>query len=160
MGHKARQISERALPDTDMLKLMESRAVSELGIILNPDTLAAAGMSNSIAEKEAFAWLSNHIDQVGDKQPNRKNEIHLEYRPKREIYEEYATFARDVMFSKEITYPSFIKMWNRCFMNVKIRKYKAVEGKCATCALLTQLRSTARTAAERQKCTELHFWHR
>ena len=59
-----------------------------------------------------------------------------------------------------LKYAEFVKMWSKCFSHVVIRKYKSVESKCSTCMLLTQMRSKARSAAQREELTKLHAWHR
>lgn len=152
-------LSERDLPTRDILADMERDAMA-LGILFDAESVSIASMSNGELQKEAHAWLSKYVELVGDPQPNRKNEIHLEYRPKLEIYEEYVSECEEIMCSEPISYDKFIKMWKLSFRHVKIRKYKAVEGKCSTCAILTQLRSSARNAAERAEITKLHYWHR
>ena len=110
------------------------------------ESISSMTMSScSTNNKEAHIWLAVYIDLVGDKQPNRKMEIHLEYRTKYEIYLEYCDEAKSVLKSIPISYSSCFALWNRSFSHVHIRKYKAVEGKCVTCAVLTQMRSSART---------------
>jgi hypothetical protein len=139
---------------------MELQA-THLGFQLSREAAGLAMMSSdSVAHKEAYTWLSWYIRMVGDKVPNRKNQIHLEYRTKYEIWEEYRDQSKYILCSEPISYSEFVGLWERSFSHVKIRKYKAVEGKCSTCAVLTQLRSKAKTEAERAEITKLHYWHR
>ena len=158
--HFERKISERKLPEASMIREMGEQALS-LGFTLPMACISSMTMSSwSTINKEAHAWLSAYVELVGDKQPNRKMEIHLEYRTKYEIYLEYRDESKEMLKSIPITYESFVAMWNRSFSHVHIRKYKAVEGKCVTCAILTQMRSSSRTSFERHECTKLHYWHR
>jgi hypothetical protein len=152
-------LTERNLPSADVLRAMELDAI-RLGFTLDAESISAAAMSNDPSHKEAYTWLAEYIRLVGDKQPNRKNEIHLEYRTKFEIWREYRDINEALSDLEPISYQEFVALWKRCFSHVLIRKYKAVEAKCMTCCILTQLRSKARTAMERAECTKLHYWHR
>lgn len=145
------KMTERNIPDTGMIKEMSQQALL-LGFPLPMDSISVMTMSScSMIHKEAHTWLSAYVELVGDKQPNRKMEIHLEYRTKYEIYLEYCDEAKSILKSIPISYSSFVELWSRCFSHVHIRKYKAVEGKCITCAVLTQMRSSARTVFERHE---------
>ena len=59
-----------------------------------------------------------------------------------------------------VGYVTFLKAWNQGFSNVKIRKYKAVTGKCNACAMLTEARNKHLNYHIRQKITNLHALHR
>ena len=51
-------------------------------------------------------------------------------------------------------------MWTACFPNVKIREFKAVSGKCKTCAILSDLRRKCNDKQRKQEITYLHCLHR
>ena len=91
--------------------------------------------------------------------PNTDGEIHLEPIQICEVYEEYVsdmTFLEEVPLSRS----AFCNMWRGCFAHVKIRAYKAVSGKCTTCAKLSQLRRQAKSKDDREYVRDMHAFHR
>ncbi len=54
----------------------------------------------------------------------------------------------------------FRELWTLLFPHVKVRKFKAVCGKCTTCADLSKARANCGDGPRRQVITELHALHR
>jgi hypothetical protein len=82
--------------------------------------------------------MSYFFTLTGDEIPN-KDEIHLEPCRLTEIYEEYVEakgFSGEAVVSATV----FGLIWKNCFSHVKVREFKAVTGKCGTCAILSQAR--------------------
>jgi hypothetical protein len=67
---------------------------------------------------------------VGDQQPNRNDEIHLEPCTIKSIYEEYRNDMNFFYGDKNNLHgkTSFGVFWHQYFPNVKIREFKAVSG--------------------------------
>lgn len=59
-----------------------------------------------------------------------------------------------------IGYAAFCQVWRTCLPYVKIRAYKSYGGKCATCAMFSDLRSRFRDPLRRQIVTALFAIHR
>ena len=76
-----------------------------------------------------------------------------------EIYTEYMDFMK-IKLHEFICYESFIKLWGACFSYVKIRQFKAVTGKCDTCANLSLKRRTFHDSNAREQITMMHALHR
>jgi hypothetical protein len=138
------------------------RDAKQVGFELTNDMLASACLPDTPAAKDCYAWLKAYIQLVGDPQPNRKGEIHLDdAASKKDIHNEYTAVKSEEMSTfTPLKYNAFLEIWDNCFPHVKIRKHKAVESKCITCANLTFLRTQAKTNAERAEITRLMTWHR
>jgi hypothetical protein len=153
-------VVDRKIPGNHLVSALEKAAESNYEIRYEAEQKANTTSSNDPKVKFAAAWLRKYISLVGDQQPNRFDEIHLEYRTKIEIWKEYHDDCSEIIGENVIEYPTFIRMWQQSFQHVKIREYKAVEEKCQTCALLTGLRNSARSAKERSDLSMLSGWHR
>jgi hypothetical protein len=102
-----------------------------------------------------------YFDLIGDKIPNKRLEIHLEPTAKQDIWKEYCHDIHHILLDDiGLSYSAFVRLWNDHYPHVKIRQFKAVCGKCKTCAILSDLRKKARTAAHRQYVSDLHALHR
>ena len=53
---------------------------------LNHDQIAALQFPNTVQSLSCYSWMTSFFDLVGDKIPNRENEIHLECITIKEIY--------------------------------------------------------------------------
>lgn len=125
---------------------------------LSYEQIAALEIPNSSASLACYTWLYYMFDLLGDKMPS-SNEIHLEPIKVKELYEEYVV---DKRFSGEdiLSADRFAYIWRHCFPQVKIREFKAVSGKCGTCALLSQARRSYRDKVTRHHITQMHALHR
>jgi len=90
------------------------------------------------------AWFETFFYFHGDYSPT-SSEIHLEPMNKCDIYDEYLA---DMLRGCEphLSLKQFVALWTHAFPDVKIREYKAVSGKCKTCAALSELRREAKSA--------------
>lgn len=59
-----------------------------------------------------------------------------------------------------LSYQQFCQVWKNCFDHVKIRKFKAVTGKCTACSQLTNLRCKFKSVNHRKQIHDLHQFHR
>jgi hypothetical protein len=129
------------------------------GLHMSREQLSALVLPNTPASLECFAWMKSHFTIIGDNAPNKSDEIHLEPMLIKDVYKEY----KDSMTEKGIEHlqpTAFGNMWLTSFSHVKIREYKAVTGKCDTCAKLSELRKTLRDSRSRQHVTQYHYLHR
>jgi hypothetical protein len=119
----------------------------------------------------AYGWMDFYFKCMGDYEPNTNGEIHLDYILVYEIYKEYAAemieIGRDMVSASEeesakfvLDLNSFGTLWRECFPHVKIREYKAVTGKCDTCAKLSKARRQTRCKKTREYVTALFSLHR
>ncbi len=131
---------------------------NSFGVQLSPQQIGALRVPNTVASLSCFAWMSSFFDAVGDRQPNHC-EIHLEPTDIKEVHMEYHDAISDAG-EDVLEYTSFLHMWATCFPHVKIREYKAVSGKCKTCALLSEARRKQLSSAGRRYITQLHAFHR
>lgn len=122
--------------------------------------LNSAILKRTPANMMARSWMANFFDTVGDKVPNR-DEIHLEKMDIKSIWAAMLT-ELDVLGwdGGKVSYGSFLRLWKSQFPHVKVRKYKAVTGKCQHCAILTELRTSSKKATVRRRVTSLHALHR
>jgi hypothetical protein len=134
------------------------RMADKEGIQLNHEQLAAMQIPNSVQSLSCYAWMSAFFKLVGDSAPNR-DEIHLESITVVEIYSEYKMFAEST-FQIAANISVFSQLWRTCFTHVKIRAYKAVDGKCTSCASLSHSRKSLTDTQSREAITLLHAWHR
>ena len=128
---------------------------------INAQEAALINSANSVKAFTATAWMEWFFDLVGDKIPNSGGDIHLEPQAKKSIYEEYKQNVFEVLLETEaISYEEFCKIWDEAFPHVSIRVFKAVGGKCNTCAILSDLRSKWHSTFVREMVTDLHALHR
>lgn len=128
-----------------------SMPVNELSIILLP---------NSPMMGLAYAWMEDKFKTQGDTHP-RDEQIHLESITKKEIYNEYVNDMEvNYKTCTPMSYDEFVRLWIAVFNHVKIRKFKAVTGKCNTCATLTDLRSKTRNSSIMKAIATYHALHR
>ena len=99
---------------------------------------------NNTASVSCSTWLDTFFYFHGDSVPN-STEIHLEPMNKCDIYDEYCE-DMERRCEPYLSLKQFVSLWTRVFSDVKIREYKAVTGKCKTCAALSELRREAKSA--------------
>ena len=108
--------------------------------------------------------MKHHFNSSGDFVPNSAtDEIHLELITIKEIYKEYRhdlKYVYKLEFKDSITYNGFVSLWDKAFPHVKIRKFKAVTGKCKCCAHLSMMRKQSTSPQVRELISELHALHR
>ena len=129
------------------------------GLVLNQEQVAMLRIPNRAESFSCYAWMHSHFECVGDQIPNSAGEIHLEPITIREVWQEYCE-DMDAVCVVALDVQSFGSMWSSCFPYVKIREFKAVTGKCDTCAALTHARRTFRDDKSRQLITYMHYLHR
>jgi hypothetical protein len=106
---------------------LEKESAEVYRMAMSADLLALFQYPSTEVKKEAYAWLSLYVALMGDSQPNRNEEIHLEHRTKTDIHAEYVGQMKG-RGDDYISYNDFTIMWKQCFSHVKIRVYKAVPG--------------------------------
>ena len=133
-------INESSRISREQLRKVERRLADKFKIVLNAEQRAAILLPNTVKAKTCFGWMKRFFQLMGDAAPNRAEEIHLEPIDVVDIYLEY---KRDLTHHADfptLNYSSFCQIWKECFPHVTIRQYKAVGGKCSTCAVLSDLR--------------------
>jgi len=129
------------------------------GIKLTVQQLAAMKIPNTNVALDAYGWMDAYFQLVGDMMPNSYGDIHLEPITIKEVHREYLLDCKLNGFDF-YSYNDFAKLWTTCFPNVKIREFKAVSGKCNTCAILSDLRRKCNDKQRKQEITYLHCLHR
>lgn len=125
---------------------------------LSREQIQAMRLPNGPQSVGCYAWMLEYFKMMGDSMPN-VDEIHLEPIEIKDIYEEYADDSK--LSGSEYLCPSnFTKVWKTLFSHVKIREFKAVTGKCSTCAKLSDARKLFKDQARRSYITEMHYLHR
>jgi hypothetical protein len=155
-GDKSKAPTE-VIKDVSILERLVTMSNAR-GLFLTPNQLAAAVIPNTTPALNAYGWMSYHFDLMGDKMPN-SIEIHLEPIEIKEVHMEYMEF----MISEGqdfLQLDQFASLWRNCFSYVKIREFKAVTGKCKTCAFLSIARRKYRGRQHRSYITWLHALHR
>ncbi len=127
-------------------------------IHLSPTQLGSLQVPNTVASLTCFSWLQSFFQAVGDKEPNR-DEIHLEPTDIKSVHAEYRQAVADTG-EEVLAYTTFLNLWVTCFPHVRIREFKAVTGKCKTCAVLSEARRKQLSYAGCRYLTELHSLHR
>ena len=135
------------------------RMAAKRTLILNLEQVAMLRIPNRAEAFSCYAWMHSHFDCVGDNIPNSPGEIHLEPITIKEVWQEYCE-DMDAVHVDALDVRSFASMWACCFSYVKIREFKAVTGKCDTCAALTHARRTFRDNKSRELVTYMHYLHR
>ena len=130
------------------------------GIDVTALSTSLLGLNGSPQHMAAFVWMKDYFGTVGDYQPNRDGEIHLEKMDKIMVYNEYITDFGFLKNADIIKLRSFYTMWEEAFKHVKIREYKDVGGKCTCCANLSECRRRQQSRDGRQEVTILHSFHR
>jgi hypothetical protein len=129
--------------DEDIVKSLLKHA-KDHGITISDEHRQALHLSREPSATTAFAWMYNFFEMVGDKMPNI-GEIHLEPIFIRVIWEEYVDDLKGGLIPT-VGLKQFGKMWEDLFPHVKIRQFKAVTGKCYTCAMLSDARRLYKVA--------------
>jgi hypothetical protein len=155
--------TKRAFSDktsADLALLPDLRRIAKaFGLHLSKTQLAAAKLPNSPAVLQAYGWMADYFELVGDYAPNCDEEIHLEPIKIVEVYGEY-TIDMDIAGMIKISVDTFASIWMNCFSHVKIREFKAVSGKCRCCANLSHMRRTFKADRDRMYVTLMHALHR
>jgi hypothetical protein len=118
-------------------------------------------LAYTVPSMTTFGWMKQFFALVGDMIPNSFGEIHLEPTDIIDIYMEYCRDLDNCTTPLEkVSYSTFCQLWTLCFEHVKIRQYKAVSGKCNTCAFLSEMRRSFADPRRRQLITLFHALHR
>jgi len=158
--------NERPFTDKTTCPILTSELQARLAMLkdtyditLTLEQMTAMKIPNTPESITCYAWMHFYFDMVGDQIPNSNGEIHLEPVWIKDVYQEY----KDCMFtsgSPTLQPTQFGMMWQTCFRHVTIREFKAVTGKCDTCARLSARRRELRDNEGRQHLTMLHMLHR
>ena len=129
---------------------------------VKPTEMHFVDSSNGTLSKLAMAWMEAFFELIGDKIPNSGGEIHLEANyTRRTIWKEYMDDCFNLLLEKEaLSYQNFCKLWHEAFPHVAIRVFKAVCGKCTSCAVLSDLRMRYHSTYVREFVTNFHALHR
>ena len=147
-----------APPNKDRVKSVIQYATN-INQNISQKQLTCLILPNSPVQLLASSWMERFFELVGDKIPNSNGEIHLEPITIKEIWEEYMVDMQYYNLST-VGLTTFDQIWLSSFTHVKIREFKAVTGKCETCALLSLLRKSFRQPHLREEVTNLHYIHR
>jgi hypothetical protein len=147
------------IPSEDLDTFLAFSDTCNLGLtkqdfgIINQPSGVAAGI--------CVSWLQGYF-ACFDMQPNREDEIHIDDCCKRDIYLMYKLSMKEnnKLGDRILSKSSFYNLWKNCFDHVKIRKYKAVHGKCTTCAMLSEAKLKAASWKERKLYSQLFAHHR
>ena len=106
----------------------------------------AMSLPNTQSSVDCFAWMDTYFNLVSDDMPNL-DEKHLEPITIQEIHSEYVA---DMKHSERpyFSVQAFGEFWIKIFPHVRIRQFKAVSGKCLTCAKLAHTRKLYRLVNE------------
>jgi hypothetical protein len=115
---------------------------------------------NTVVAFDCYVWMLNYFTLMGDCQPNRDNEVHLEPIEKKEIFKEYVEYSGSNDIVCYASFTNFNNIWINCFPNVSIRQFKVVSGKCRTCSNLSDARKKASDLVTREYVKRLHLFHR
>jgi hypothetical protein len=163
-----RNFSDRSAVEFSEDQIEMQKTVADVfGIRLSHLQKAAMHIRNSTAQLSAFGWLQHYFTCVGDEEPNTDGEVHLDPVKVKDIYTEYKDdmimMNSDSVSAKcfeVLDRTAFGELWNKCFSHVKIREYKAVTGKCSTCAALSKVRKESKCKETRAYITTLFAYHR
>eukprot|EP01041_Mallomonas_annulata_P003616 gene3616-7196_t len=138
----------RDAPTMSTRTVMNDNEVQELiketnmfGLPLLREQIQGMTIPDTQMSIRTYGWMHDHFNSIGDAQPNN-NEMHLEP-------------VHKVAHTK-----TFRLFWRKIFPHVKIWQFKAVTGKCMTCAKLSDGRKTQKDYKSRRLMTELHCFHR
>lgn len=102
--------------DLDVSPQFLNTVCSAYGVSLTQLQRAAMKISNSPVQLCCYGWMEYYFKCVGDQEPNRDGEIHLDACNKEDIYKEY---LEDMEYWSENAVPldlsSFGVLWLRCF---------------------------------------------
>jgi len=129
------------------------------GQSLTYEQVAAMKLPNTEKSLLCYGWLHRFFSEVADETPNKKGEVHIECSDKKQIWKEFVD-TMQTFSSPFLNYPNFCQLWSNCFQHVKLRKFKAVSGKCAICAKLSELRDRHKDVTSKRQITALHALHR
>jgi hypothetical protein len=102
-----------------------------------------------------YCWMRNYFSLVGDPQPNKRGEIHIEEGLiKRDTYETYHK-QFETMGLPAANEDLFLKIWKSCFSYVKVRVKKAVDTKCFMCTTLSFLQKNTNNDVTRRHILKL-----
>jgi len=65
-----------------------NQLASKTNRFLDHQQIAALQIPNTVQSLSCYSWMASYFDLVGDKIPNRNNEIHLECITIKEVFEE------------------------------------------------------------------------
>jgi hypothetical protein len=156
-GRRASESSNELRHDPHFIKLLCKQA-ERLGYSLDPRQVGAMAVPNTVAALSCYAWMHNHFDLVACAAPNSCC-MELEPITLSEVHDEYLL---DMVHTHEsgLGLTAFCRLWKTCFQHVRIREFKAVTGKCHTCAVLGIARKTHRDRMSREHIKLMHYLHR
>jgi hypothetical protein len=86
------------------------------GFEVNPQQLAAMKLPNTTKAAMAYGWLQYYFGLVGDCEPNKNGEIHIEYCTLSQVHKEYLTDMQASLNPADlISVHELGKLWITCF---------------------------------------------
>jgi hypothetical protein len=153
-------INDKSAFTSESFRKLLVKNLKHRGRELSQEQWAALTIPHTVNALACYSWMDCWFRSIGDLIPNSSNlEIHLEPQDIKEIWDEYR-LDMEHRSLEHLQYDAFCKLWVCCFSYVKIREYKAVSGKCNTCALLSYARRTRRDPKARLHITQMHALHR
>ena len=128
--HNSHKNDLRNIPAKDVVRIFEKH-----NIRLAHE--AAAGMMIPDTEPShiLYQWMSDYFSTAADTVPNGAGIVELPWESKKSFYKEYVSDMKD-RSSNPVSIKHFYRTWKSLFHWVKIRKIKAVSGKCWECCNL------------------------
>ena len=114
----------------EVIKIFEDN-----GIPISHETAACMLLPDTEDSHLLYQWLSDYFSTSCDTVPNGADIVELDWDNKKNFYGEYV-FDMQQRNHSPVTSSHFYKIWNKLFSHVKIRKVKAVTGKCWECSEL------------------------
>lgn len=135
------------------------------GVNPSVDAMRELCIPNKPKWKEALKWLKEFIDLECQYPPNKSNlcELPSAIFSKKMVYELFEKTCQLQYTAAEhgyCTYNEFLIIWDRCYKNVKIRKYLAVTGKCRTCLSFHEAMLRCSTIDEFEDLEHFKLLHR
>lgn len=140
----------------------ELKKFAELfGVKLSDRQLGAVKIPpRSTKSKAAVQWLDSFITVAACVNP-KDNKLQIELCGMDELYLMYVNDFTNVFKEKYLGKNHFRKIFKDVFSPVvQIRKRKSVTGKCQICALLSFIRSRAKSQVEIEAISKLHMIHK
>jgi hypothetical protein len=119
---------------------------------LDESCLHLACLPDSPASLQAYKWLTQFFELVGDKAPNRDNKVQLPgIYTKSSIYDIYVHHVTTLFTGDEhepLSKSSFLEIWKNVYPNVTLTKFCQVSGKCSTCHWLYERQEVFKSEKE------------
>jgi hypothetical protein len=154
-----RPLTDRKLVEVEMLAAMRQMA-DKVGITLTAEEEAAMQVSSSAKQNTAAAWIRRYASLHGDLMPDGDNEWHLDPVDLKVLHDEYVEEVKNELKETPLGLVYFYQVWESFCSNVKVREFKNVTGKCATCANFSEMRKKSNSVEARAEIVACWLFHR